>query len=326
MSVTILFVLHGPRHDDAGHSELSAMAARHGLAVSSVARAEGPGMVLDDLGYRMADAYRPYRATAASMERAVAFLRVELDLHEGVTILRHPDRNDPRTDLLIVTDAALATELRQAGFAAAHADPRDPSAIAYLLQEVASAGPVADPSAEMFEQEDDRTTRPHAVPPGSLRPGAAPFPVVLSRAAILAGWTADGHAMSPLAVMEHVTGLMGGTEMTLFLSSGVVVGATHEADGHAMEFTVETEAPAGDLPHPGPFVEMRQYFDALTGAGGDPVPEQSVEHGLAALAASLGLCLAIEVPYDAAAGVLRGFVRSPDGRLEPLVLAVDAED
>ena len=328
-AITIFFALMGGPSLDPDYSALGAFSDRHGLVAEQQQVVTGDLGRIADLGYRIDDEFRAYRGDFVSTDAARAFFATELGHSEAIAILAHPDRYAPREDVLLSYDAPVVAEMQGAGFAAAVPNPAQPDAFAALL--LGTPGRAAEIAEavddEMFGGPDDApdlVSAERLVPETLLRPGAVPFPVVLGRGAIVGGWTGPGQPMAPLEVMDRITALMGGLRYQIDMQGDALVGGQYEAADSAIEFSVVNGPIADGAPHPGPAVEIQQYFDAVEEEAESPV-EETIEDGLRVLANEIGLSLAIEVPYNASSGELAGFARAADGTLSEVRLPYDAE-
>lgn len=327
-AITIFFALMGGPSVDPDYTALSAFSDRYGLVAEGQQVVTGDLGRIADLGYRIDDEFRAYQGDFVNAEAARAFFATELSHQEAIAILAHPDRYAPREDVLLSYDAPVVAEMQGAGFAAAVPNPAQPEAFAALLLGAPGAGQAVAEAVEdeMFSPEDgapEIVSIERIVPETLLRPGAVAFPVVLGRSAFVAGWDGPGRAMAPLEVMDRITALMGGISYQIDMQGDVVVGGQYDARDSAIEYAVMDGPIAEGLPHPGPAVEMLQYFDAVEEAE-TPV-EETIDDGLQVLAREIGLSLAVEVPYNASAGDLVGYARAADGSLSPVKLAYDAE-
>ena len=320
---TVFFAPQGERHMAEGHSEIAAIAERHGLEQVSALSASGGAIAVTDLGFQDADAYHPYRLDAPDAAGAETFLARELPYHEGLVILRHPDRYAPRKDIFLTGDAGLAEELSQTGFPALVALPGQTGQIGRALIGAGAAQSAEDPDADMFMQTGEISSTMRPVPRDLSRPGAAPFPVVLGRTALVAGRDAEGKALSDVDLMDRVTALMGGDAYELQREGDAITGGVYETEDFAIEFSV-MPPPFADIGHDGPVVYFEQTFDTVP-TGPEFTVEESVDQGLRRVAEAIGLCLAVEIPYAATEGWLVGYRRKADGGLDAVRAWLDEQ-
>ncbi|MEQ8900351.1 MAG: hypothetical protein RID11_19020 [Roseovarius sp.] len=320
---TVFFAPQGERHMVEGHSEIAAIAERHGLEQASAFSASGGAFAVTDLGFQDADAYHPYRLDTPDAAGAETFLARELPNHDGIVILRHPDRYEPRKDIFLTVDPGLAADLSEAGFPALVAGPGQAGLIRRALSGAGAAQATEDLDAEMLMDAGEISSTMRPVPHDLSRPGAAPFPVVLGRSALVGGWHAAGRALSEIELMDRVTALMGGDAYELQREDDAIIGGVYETEDFAIEFSVMPR-PFADIGYDGPVVYFEQTFDTVP-TGPEFTVEESVDQGLRRVAEAIGLCLAVEIPYADTEGWLVGYRRRADGDLEAVRAWLDEE-
>ena len=307
------------------HSEMAAFAGRHGLNQVTAKVAEGENIEVHDLRYQIADGYHPYRLNVSDPALAQNFLSIEMPFHDGIVILRHPDRYEPRKDPIMTVDTSVAAELAAAGFPAIAVQPGQ----AYLIGNILNGARLEDISedveSEMFSAAGDVSRVMRSIPEPFLRAKAEPFAVVLGRNALVGGWDSQGRSLSQIELMDSLVGLMGGAEYALLREDDLIAGGIYQTNGFSMDFAA-LPAPAADIGYDGPLIYFEQNFEAaLADTDVDLIPEESVDLGLRRIASEVGLCLAVEMAHDASEGWLVGYKRKSGGELESLKVWADEE-
>ncbi|MBM7069186.1 hypothetical protein [Actibacterium sp. 188UL27-1] len=328
-ATAIYVIIEDEAHEDPAHTILPELQEREQLeeVAPSVWRSD-QGYDLTIVPLNVVTEQRPYLFAYPTPEAMAAHLGKMTQRYGGLMLTSDPDTMGRDTVIALTDDEGLISEMRAAGFTAfavRDAMITDSSGFLTTVSAMKTDGLqiAVEQEDAMFSDGNDVSSTTRAVPAPLQLTAAEPVPVALGYTYLVG--TSEGDIAALVDLIMARNGAKNFEVMRDDKSGGFVAAQYSTGD-----MTLDIEgSDLGDWPYldfpAKALVEVSQSFAAFDDV--DPETTQVFDPAVRELAAAFGLCLVVEVAFDAVSGRLSGYRRDDNARLVPVDLALpDVED